>query len=249
MKSVIVMMSGGLDSRIMYQWALHHDYKPFPVFVEMGLSKPVNYDYIALRRMFDKGDFHVANIPWGQFEVAGDDIIPSRNLLLALVGAQFGSRVWIGALDGEQFADNYDKTAKFFTLATDLLSHTQARFSPGGVVVESPFLWMTKAEIIRWALNEAKMSLTDLMQTHSCYNSSAAGKEKCGHCLACFKRWAAFTLNGVEEYGHASRPWESEYAKEQAARLLDDPLARTIESPARVEEFHRLVEIMGGRPC
>ena len=73
----------------------------------------------------------------------------------------------------------------------------------------------SKAELIREAVG-AGVSPSEWENTVSCYHPDG----KCGVCKACFKRWMAHRLNGLEEPGYRSNPAWSEvaFAELQRAR-------------------------------
>lgn len=203
------MYSGGLDSFIACAYAEWRGFAPIPIYVD--LYHPYH----------QKEREAISNLPVMPYFVPiplyymiedriKDHIIPSRNVLFATIGGMFASTVWICALDGEQLGKEHDKSDRFFEDTTRLLSFTNEYFQPV-TVVETPFKYLSKAEIIHWALTHG-VELSDLRKTSSCYS---ADKGNCGECLTCYKRYAAFMLNHIDtRRDFLTDPLLSDYAKE-----------------------------------
>lgn len=116
-------------------------------------------------------------------------ILPLRNAVLSAVAASFirtkGGEVWLGAnyrkVDDDPGAA-VDKSRKFFGTMTELLSAQWDR----PVRVMSPFLHLSKAETVRWAVeaigHTETVALLDM--TTTCYHAT---EQRCGACYACFK--------------------------------------------------------------
>lgn len=205
------MYSGGLDSFIMYHYALKEGYDPTCLHVDLG--HPYGEKE---RRTFNMGGWfpEVDIIDMSSLynlieKRLSNQIIPSRNVLLGVIGSMFSERVWLGALDGEQLGKEHDKSPRFFEELTQLLSYTNEFFQPS-TIVEAPFANMSKSETIEWAINRG-IPLETLFETSTCYHPTI---DKCGECLTCVKRWMSFKANGIDEPGYASNPLESKYMKE-----------------------------------
>lgn len=197
-KHLSIMYSGGLDSFIAYHYAIHHDFDPTCIYVNLGHDnnerelESMNQSGISVEIINAKEIY-----PLIQRRLS-NQIIPSRNLLFAVIGGMISERVWILALDGEQLGKEHDKSPKFFNLSTELLTYTN-NFFQEETIVETPFSNMSKSEIIRWALNHAGLTGSDLLKTRSCYANTA---DPCGVCLTCVKRHMAFYVNGIDDGLH-----------------------------------------------
>ncbi len=245
MGNLSIMFSGGLDSLIASAYAYENEFHPDCFFVDMGQSN-AEKEWDAIGKISHLVPYEVIRLEMTDLvpllsAKMSNQIVPSRNLFLAVIGSMFNERVWINALDGEQNGKEHDKSLKFFQDSTKLLSFTNSFFQDS-TIIESPFSHMSKAETIKWALKQ-DFDPEDLYKTTSCYD----GKEsKCGECLTCYKRYTAFLLNGLEEPGYTKNPLDSEYAKE-----LDDEMAKAITSGdytrftyKRAEEWIKLKEII-----
>ena len=229
MTNLSLMFSGGLDSVIAYQYALKGGYTPQAIFVNMGQSNSQKeQEAIAKLPASLRPDVDFINmkelVPLLSSKLS-NQIIPSRNVMLATIGSMFNSTVWLGVLDGEQNGKEHDKSPQFFRETSKLLSFTNDFFQDQ-TNITSPFLHMTKAQTIGWALKN-NIKKEDLFETTSCYDSK---EQKCGKCLTCYKRYTAFLLNDIKEPGYASDPMESEYAMELKEAI---PLARVTEDYSR----------------
>lgn len=239
-----IMFSGGLDSLIAYYFAVKKGYTPQCIWVDLGhpyankemtamknaVPSFISLTYLDFKNLYPAISHRLKN-----------QIIPSRNLMLATIGAMFNDRVWINALDGEQNGKEHDKSERFFEDSTKLLSFLNEFFQQK-TIVESPFATMTKTEIVTWAL-ESGVPQQQLLDTTSCYDGATM---KCGKCLTCFKRWAAFYANGIDEPGYEVHPLDGPYFQEllqeipKAAHNMD--FSRFTQK--RIAEFYRLVELI-----
>jgi len=250
-----IMYSGGLDSLISYNYARNKGYNPLCLFVNMDheyahkelkaigniVSKAYTTNSEWIKFVPNVKNIHIEGlIPLIQSRLS-NQIIPSRNVMLATIGSMFSPRVWINALDGEQLGKEHDKSVRFFDDTSELLSFTNAFFQDT-TIVESPFASMTKAETIKWALdNDIPLDL--LLETSSCYDKNDG---KCGKCLTCYKRYCAFLLNDINEEGYETNPLFTNYAEEMRQEI---PKAAqnndyTRFTKKRIDEHFRLYEII-----
>lgn len=209
-KNVSIMFSGGLDSFIMYHYALKNNFEPDLIYVDLGHPYVDKEKAAILRTGLTPIYIHMDTLYSAIEKRLSNQIIPSRNLLLATIGGMFNKRVWLGVLDGEQLGKEHDKSKKFFRDSTALLSYLNEYFQDE-TKVETPFDHMTKAGTIKWALNGGGIKREQLFETSSCYHPT---EEKCGECLTCVKRHMAFVLNDIMEPGYTKDPNQSEYMKE-----------------------------------
>lgn len=221
-ETLIILTSGGLDSYIARSFARSSGFKRIrSLWIDIGQPYrekelraiehfPYPVEIIELPIVTSKNN----NIP-----TINQQIIPGRNLLFAIIAASVGGdRIWLGALDTEThaFARERDKSPEFFHLTTGLLSYVFKVRSPQ-VVIESPFMEMSKTELVHWALKHG-MTQGELQATSTCYHPD---HHNCGECGACFKRWIAFTLNEIDDTWKRD-PWVCDYALETVKRMLLD---------------------------
>jgi 7-cyano-7-deazaguanine synthase in queuosine biosynthesis len=221
-----IMMSGGLDSYISYQYAqLQLGYLPSEICcVWVNLGQPYNHKE---EQAIDKLQSTLGNVRKITCDILRAEfnnlpeieepkqIIPARNLLLASIGAMYGNCVWICALESEMHDKNplqLDKSHKFYKLASDTLTATHGT----KIVVETPFSTMSKADLIKWSLKNG-ITKEELLSTSTCYHENI---RNCGQCGTCFKRKVGFILNDIEEQYHTD-PFLSDFTKPYLNKLLN----------------------------
>ena len=128
--------------------------------------------------------------------VESDGHVQHRNLSLIVTAAQYSDVIMIGALRGET---SPDKSRSFMRAAEVALSKSERR----QVHVLAPLKGLTKTQALRRHIKRWPQDQPVLMQTYSCYRG-----DECGECQACFRRWVALYLNGVEWWtDFTSHPW------------------------------------------
>lgn len=184
--SRILLWSGGLDSTISWFYLekpktvfvnLGHKYHAQEYFTCKALAKRLKMDFVLEKRLY-LGDHE-----------APDAYIPMRNLFLAMVGALYGDEIYLVFQRGEQGIP--DRSPEFLKSASKMLSFLNGR----EVVVDSPFLSMTKADMIAWYIKEGH-PLDVLYKTYSCFAEDSM-ESPCGCCAACFRRWVSFEYNNL----------------------------------------------------
>lgn len=188
----VLMVSGGLDSYLAYRL-----FKPDALVFCAAGHRYEKRELESVGRLWPGGEVRVdRTLSLGTWE-RGDAIVPLRNLMFACVGSRYGDRVWLGSLLGEV---NWDKTPEFYWTASAAISHCYRRsyWCEGRTVsVESPTAGMTKATLLKEAMEKAGVTREDVARTVSCYSEQGF----CGRCPSCFKRAVATKLNGwVEQY-------------------------------------------------
>lgn len=245
MEKVSIMFSGGLDSMIMYHFAIAQGLSPVCLYVDLG-HPYAHKEKTAMARnsewMPEVEIIELSSLYHLIEKRMSNQIIPSRNVLLAVIGGMFSPRVWLGALDGEQLGKEHDKSPRFFEDTTKLLSFTNEFFQKE-TSIEAPFGKMSKSETLRWAL-EYGIPLDELLATSSCYDGSDG---KCGMCLTCVKRRLAFLANGIEEPGYPVGLMDSPYMQELIREI---PIADANKdysrfTPKRIEEFKMAMKELG----
>ena len=235
-----IMYSGGLDSFIAYHYALKSGYNN-PILIHTAIEHPYNKREQASMKGLQL-DYITIGLDglYGEIEKRMvNQIIPSRNVMLATIGSMFAPRVWVCALDGEQLGKENDKSERFYTDTTKLLSFTN-EFFQDETIVETPFANMSKVEVVKWAL-ENGVSEGDLKRTSSCY---AGGEKQCGSCLTCYKRYIAMYLNGIVE-DYETDPSKSEYALSMMNEILiaHEHKDYTRFTPKRIKEHFEYMDM------
>jgi len=192
----VLLYSGGMDSFI----AWHYLGKPKTVFVRLGhkyQKKEFDSVFATIPDTFVTKVF-----PYGIFE-GEDATIPARNLFLAMIGAQYGNRIWLVVQKDETSIP--DRTPKFFTDGSEILSTLLER----KIELASPFWDLDKTDMVKWYLDHVG-DVGSLLDTVGCYG--VGGRfQHCGDCSACFRRYVALANNGIDPGYTLSERIKGEY--------------------------------------
>ena len=119
--------------------------------------------------------------------------VPFRNLLLAIQASHYADIIYIAGLKDDQVRD---KNEQAFAMMSSVLSTLEDR----KIEVLSPFWDMTKADVVRWYLQNCPEGTKQeraqkLVDTVSCYAPDE--QSYCGACPCCFRKWVALRTNDV----------------------------------------------------
>ena len=228
-RKALVLFSGGQDSTACLAWALDRFAHVETIGFDYGQRHRVELDCRprvlgALRGSFPRwaarlGDDHVLDLPvLGrlsdtaltaaraiEFDASGlpNTFVPGRNLLFftfaAALAYRRGASVLVGGMcetDFSGYPDCRDNTLKALQVAISL-----GLDAP--MTIETPLMWLDKAQT--WALAEqlGGAALTDLIveHTHTCYLGDRTQRHAwgygCGSCPACelrdkgYRTWRA----------------------------------------------------------
>lgn len=223
----LVLFSGGQDSTTCLAWALQRYARVETIGFAYGQRHAVEMDcrprvLAELRRAFPAwaaklGDDHVLDLSLlGQvsdtaltaeraIELQANGLpntfVPGRNLLFlgfaATVAYRRALSVLVGGMcetDYSGYPDCRDNTLKAMQVALSLGLDTR-------MVVETPLMWLDKADTWRLAAQLGGQVLVDLIRehTHTCYLGERGTRQPwgygCGQCPACELRrrgWAAY---------------------------------------------------------
>ena len=194
----ILLLSGGLDSLVLLAKECSEGKQPICLSFDYGqrhIRELLSGDLIAKRYQVER---HVCKIP--ESVLAGtpltregdipkgsnyDDpiqlltVVPNRNMLMLSIAGAFAVRnkvksIIYAAHEGD--AAIYPDCRKIFVEAV-----SRAMFLSCGVTVESPFISMTKKDIV----GLGKQLLVPFELSWSCYEG---GHSPCGECGACKER-------------------------------------------------------------
>lgn len=214
-----MLLSGGLDSTTALAVAISEGFLPHALSFRYGQRHSVELE--AARRVaetmgaqrhvvvdVDLSAFGGSALTSPDIPVPKDGVgegipstyVPARNtvfLSLALAFAEtIGSSdlfIGVNALDYSGYPDCRPEFVAAFERMASLA--TKAGVSGGrSVVVHTPLIDLTKAQIIRLGLSLG----VDYSLTHSCYDPDPAGRP-CGRCDSCLLRAKGFREAGVED--------------------------------------------------
>ena len=218
----VVLLSGGLDSATTLAWARQEGYAVHALTVRYGQRHRIEVERaVELARLLGAVEHRVVDldmtfaggsaltdpgidVPRGREAAeigAGIPVtyVPARNtvmlsLALAWAEALGASELFIGvnALDYSGYPDCRPEYIVAFEQMARLATRVGVEGRPIGV--RAPLLRMTKAEIIRRAVDLG----VDLAATVSCYDPGEAGRP-CRSCDACLLRATGFAEAGLED--------------------------------------------------
>jgi 7-cyano-7-deazaguanine synthase len=212
--TTVLLYSGGLDSYLCT--VLHRP--DLLLYVDMGTDYGnVEASRVRIPPGFENR-FTLTQLDLARWEYP-NRIIPARNAHLALVAAQYGDVIWLGATAGDRTADKDDG---FAARMNDLFAHLYQPqwWLPDGrtVTVELPVKKFTKRALVRAYLDSGYLPEDLTSGTFSCY--TPRGAEHCGECKPCVRRWVALAACGVDP-GYDSRPWVADMVGQVKAGKWD----------------------------
>lgn len=195
-----LLLSGGLDSTVLFYDLLQSDEKFECVWVNYGQKNAVQEQqaveqlcqshFIVLHKIYiplafeGVGSTLLAGVKGGH-NVASDEV-PNRNAVLLSVAASHCKEQTVLLMAAHKTGAAYaDATPRFYTRASKLLHWS----TNGKVTVEAPYIRLTKKQLVKKAWNMA-LTLSEINMTVSCYEGN-----ECGKCPACKAR--AEALKGI----------------------------------------------------
>lgn len=187
---MILLVSGGLDSYIACRY-----------LEEVGEACIIEPLFINYSGKYTTKELEVCKQLYGKLtidctlnfidkEIGEKAFIKNRNAYFALIASNYGNEIVMGGLKDDKVGD---KSPAAFLAMENLLNtnNSDSRYS-----VFSPFWRKTKSDIIKWYINSG-FAIDDLLQTTSCYHPT---EHFCGKCPSCFRKWCAFSDNGISHH-------------------------------------------------
>ncbi len=151
----------------------------------------------------------------GTWELPGSMVIPGRNAMLALAGANYGDVILMASVDS---STGNDKDPEFCNRMNNLFDHIFApqRWLAYGraVRLDVPVYHLTKTELVGAAIASGHPAQEIADNTFSCYQP--VGDGPCGVCAPCGRKWAALSVYGADvgfDGREAIRPYLEELAQ------------------------------------
>jgi len=214
---VVLSLSGGIDSTTLCAYYLEKGYDVLPISFRYGskhneyendaavlvaqslnVPEPQLIDLNFIGDLF-KSDLLLTggDIPEGHY---ADDsmqatVVPVRNFIFASIIAGYAESIGVDIISlGVHGGDHHiypDCRPEFIaSLNTSVILATDKK-----VRVETPFLYCTKAEIIKTGINLKNVKVPYGL-TRTCYRDQELA---CGKCGSCVERIEAFELVGMED--------------------------------------------------
>lgn len=225
----ILLFSAGLDS--LPAW--HYLGRPPALYFDIRHHFR-KQELTAVKNLADRCQMDLtisSELDLSAWDTPQGDLIPFRNVLLAMLAGLRADVIWCAGVKGDHTAD---KSPEAFGVMTDMLT----TFADRPVRVDSPFWAMTKTSVVAWYLRQ-KLSADDLLATFSCL-APGSRMEHCGRCPSCLRRWIALANNGMT--GHfAADPWRWERVTSYYVPAMRDGTY----PPHRAEEFFQAMATVG----
>jgi len=223
-RKAVVLLSGGLDSATCLAEARAAGYEPLALSFRYGQRHAQELEAaealvtaarvarhaivdIDLRAFGGSALTDDIDVPKGRTAAAiGDGIpityVPARNTIflsfaLAFAEVEGARDIYIGvnALDYSGYPDCRPDYIEAYAAMANLATKAAVEDgSPGGLTIHTPLLDLSKAGIVRRALDLG----VDVAATLSCYDPGP-GLEHCGSCDACLLRKKGFQEAGVDD--------------------------------------------------
>lgn len=208
----VVLLSGGLDSVAALHWALDrghveavgYRYGQPHADAELDAAAKITERRRVPFRVIDLGGLGRLDPSAGcDDRGVSRSFLPARNPLFltraaaayAMPGSMLALVVGANANDAAGFPDCRET---FFEAAGWALRSALANVCD--VRIETPWVHMTKAEVVRWCCGHG-LALADVRDSMSCYRGT-----RCGLCDACTLRAAAFDTCGLEDVNRGDWP-------------------------------------------
>jgi 7-cyano-7-deazaguanine synthase len=189
--SKVLMYSGGMDSYIISRV---FDFDVF-VFVLLGNEDNKREYERVLQDPFILEKLETVDLSaLGQFELL-NKILPFRNHILALIGAQYGSEVYFGFTGGDTtkdkdfvFKSQMEGIMNYFALDQHKVLHTNYPYT-----VNMPYKEYSKGQMVA-EYAESGYNIDDLKyKSRSCYSNR---EKECGQCRSCHRKYVALASYG-----------------------------------------------------
>lgn len=125
-------------------------------------------------------------------------ILPARNAFLALLGAQYGSTIYMASVAASRGSDKDQEFADRMSSVMTWVWQQQEIWNPTArpTTLELPVIHLTKRQLVATTIAETDTTGAEIRDnTFSCY-TPVDGKE-CGNCPPCGKKWAALAVNNI----------------------------------------------------
>lgn len=184
----VVLYSGGMDSFIMGHM--------FPDALKLYINSGSPYANKEVRRLPIDVEVVRDVLDLSMYE-REDSIVPSRNAYLALVAANYGDEIMLGATAGDMSTDKDPRWADHMTALLRYMLSGKHFNPPRDIHVTLPIKHMTKGDLVQWYLEQGH-DVEKLIRVVSCYSPDYL---HCGVCKACTRKWLALEAHGIDTHG------------------------------------------------
>jgi len=221
--NTVLLYSGGPDSYMTHYWATLNKWAPRSIYFRLG-HRYQRHEIRAVLETIPNTLIMTELCFLGKWEEK-DATIYARNVFLLVMASRVLSGDGIIFLTTQRDEmDIPDRTPEFFTRMGELITS----LSGNRVTVATPWVNHDKTDMVWWYLGHGGSPET-LLKTRSCYSTEEGN---CGDCPACFRRYIALSLNGIdEEYredparsatamGYYKKALEGKYTAKRTERII-----------------------------
>lgn len=212
----VLMYSGGLDSFIISR---NFDFDHI-VFAVLGNGDNLQELERAKADPFVSKRLIVVDLPMDRFEL-GNKIIPYRNHMLALLGAQYGNEIYFGFTGGDTTKDKdfvfkaqMEGILNYFAIDQHKVNHQNYPYS-----IHMPYKEHSKGQMVEEYLRLGGDAEQLLTVSRSCYSET---DQECGTCRSCLRKYTALSVNGFTHaykfFANDPRPHMAEFLEECKAK-------------------------------
>lgn len=200
----VQLFTGGLDSVMLWRF-LQHKRKPARLVYVVQPGSPYAGAEQATMRVLETIEPALAvetlqGAEWPDPEPDGHVMHRNLGLIVQVAANTAGECIYLGGVRGES---SPDKARCFLRAASCALSTSENH----PIKVSCPLRRHTKAWHLQAHIRLHPDDYPLIASTRSCYSPEG----RCGECVACFRRWVAFTLAGLPPEDHRTPPWEHPY--------------------------------------
>lgn len=225
----VLLYSSGMDSYI-----IKAIYKPeVLLYVNMGTEDGKR----ELENVKQDRNVEIIDLPLSQWELH-NKIIPYRNTMLALVGAQYGNDIIFGFTDGDT---TKDKDYVFKSQTENVLNYfaldsNKVRVEEYPYTICMPLKALTKTEALEEYIKRGNSIQSLLKESRSCYS---AGDKECGKCRSCIRKAIALKLNNIDYVKY------NVFEKREPLLDIDTDTHEKMKSRGREgKEYERVINII-----
>ena len=187
--SIVILVSGGLDSTLVAKLAQDEGLRQYPLFVDYG-QRSRDRELAACRRAMIElnlsepkvadlsgfGELIRSGLTDPNLHIVEDAFTPGRNMLFLLIAAAYAYQVDADAVSIGLLSESTslfpDQTAAFLHDAEEMLSRCMGK----RIKVLAPLADFHKADVVELAKQKG------IQNSYSCH---MGGEEACGSCIAC----------------------------------------------------------------
>jgi len=239
MKKEVLLFSGGIDSTALL-YKLTSEGKHLTLMIVNYGQKYWESELKAYRKIIDALKRNYPNVEHEELILdlkvnnGFDGFVPNRNLTLCSLAATTlnADVIYLSGVADDNVVDKNES-------ANQEMSQLISKYCNKEVRIKSPFLSMTKGEVVEWFTTVFNGEI--LLDTYSCYEGD---EEPCYNCEACFRKWVALESNGISMPHEITREIVHSYLP-RLHTYHPDRIARTLIALKRIYKFVTAFDLDG----